>query len=93
MISNGTSPMTAPTPLTLDILRADVADMLGEAAEDVAADDNLLDLGLDSMRMLALVMKWGKTGIPLEFSALAEHTTLQEWWQVVSQLQEQARQP
>ena len=83
--------MTDTSPLTLDILRADVADMLGEAPEDISADDNLLDLGLDSMRMLALVMKWGKSGIPLEFSALAEHTTLQGWWQVVSQLHEQAR--
>lgn len=85
--------MTDTAPLTLDILRADVAAMLGEAPEDIGPDDNLLDLGLDSMRMLGLVMKWGRTGIPLEFSALAEHTTLDGWWRVISQLQEQARRP
>ncbi|PTT42410.1 phosphopantetheine-binding protein, partial [Stenotrophomonas sp. HMWF022] len=29
----------------------------------------------------------GNTGLPLEFSQLAEHTTLSQWWAVVQQLQ------
>lgn len=82
--------MNEQAPLTLARMRADVAGVLGEPVEDIGVDDNLLDLGLDSMRMLGLVMTWGKTGIPLEFSALAEHATLRGWWGVVSELQEQA---
>ena len=74
-------------PLTLERMRADIAKLLGEAPEDVRDDDNLMDLGLDSMRVLGLVMAWGEHGIALEFSQLAEHTTLGAWWQVVQGLQ------
>ena len=80
--------MTAPTaPLTLERMRADIARLLGESPEDVGDDDNLMDLGLDSMRVLGLVMAWGETGIALEFAHLAEHTTLADWWRVVQDLQ------
>lgn len=77
-------------PLTLARMRADVAEMLGEAPGAVADDDNLIDLGLDSMRVLGLVLGWGNTGIPLEFGHLAEHATLGAWWGVVQRLQAQA---
>jgi aryl carrier-like protein len=73
--------------LTLERMRADVARMLDCQAADVGDDDNLIDLDLDSMRMLGLVLAWGNTGLPLEFSQLAEHTTLRQWWVVVQQLQ------
>lgn len=75
------------TALTLERMRADVAGMLGEAPEDIQDDENLMDLGLDSMRVLGLVLAWGNTGIPLEFSHLAEHATLGGWWTVVQRLQ------
>lgn len=74
-------------PLTLERMRHDIAAQLGEAPGDVGDDDNLMDLGLDSMRVLGLVMKWGESGLPLEFSHLAEHTTLAGWWRVVQDLQ------
>jgi len=76
--------------LTLARMRADVAEMLGEAPEDIGNDENLMDLGLDSMRVLGLVLAWGNTGIALEFSHLAEHATLGGWWTVVQRLQAQA---
>jgi aryl carrier-like protein len=78
------------TTLTLERMRADVAGMLGEAPEDIQDDENLMDLGLDSMRVLGLVLAWGNTGIPLEFSHLAEHATLGGWWTVVQRLQAEA---
>lgn len=77
-------------PLTLERMRTDVARLIGEAPEDVGDDDNLMDLGLDSMRVLGLVMAWGEHGIALEFAHLAEHTTLAAWWQVVQGLQRDA---
>lgn len=76
--------------LTLERMRADVAGMLGEAPDAVGDDDHLMDLGLDSMRVLGLVLAWSNTGIALEFGHLAEHTTLAGWWQVVQQLQARA---
>lgn len=78
------------TALTLARMRADVAEMLGEAPEDISTEENLMDLGLDSMRVLGLVLAWGNTGIALEFSHLAEHATLDGWWTVVQRLQAQA---
>lgn len=76
---------TSPAPLlTLERLRADVARMVGEAPEDIALDDNLMDVGLDSMRMLNLIMGWNEAGLKVDFSDLAEHTTLQGWWQVLA---------
>lgn len=69
--------------LTLARMRADIAKMVHEAPEDIALDDNLMDLGLDSMRVLNLLVRWNETGIGLDFSELAEHTTLQGWWDVV----------
>ncbi len=78
------------TALTLERMRADVAGMLGESPEDIQDDENLMDLGLDSMRVLGLVLAWGNTGIPLEFSHLAEHATLGGWWTVVQRLQAEA---
>ncbi|HDS1219095.1 phosphopantetheine-binding protein [Stenotrophomonas maltophilia] len=73
--------------LDLERMRADVARVLECEPADIGDDDNLIDLDLDSMRMLGLVLAWSNTGLPLEFSQLAEHTTLRQWWQVVQRLQ------
>ena len=73
--------------LDLERMRADVARVLDCEPADIGDDDNLMDLDLDSMRMLGLVLAWGNTGLPLEFSQLAEHTTLRQWWGVVQKLQ------
>lgn len=81
------STATHSVPLELQRMRQDVAELLGEAPATIGDDDNLIDLGLDSMRVLGLVLAWGGTGIPLEFSHLAEHATLAGWWGVVQRLQ------
>ncbi len=73
--------------LDLERMRADVARVLECTPAEIGDDDNLIDLDLDSMRMLGLVLAWGNAGLPLEFSQLAEHTTLRQWWGVVQQLQ------
>ncbi|HAL22753.1 MAG TPA: phosphopantetheine-binding protein [Stenotrophomonas sp.] len=74
-------------PLTLERMRADLARVLDCTPAEIGDDDNLMDLDLDSMRMLGLVLAWGNTGLPLEFSQLAEHSTLRQWWVVVQRLQ------
>lgn len=81
-----------PAPLTLETMRADIAQVIEAEPEEVGDDDNLMDLGLDSMRMMGLVVKWGQTGIRLEFFDLAEYRTLKEWWQVIQRLQAKAPQ-
>jgi aryl carrier-like protein len=68
--------------LTLERMRADIAAVLHERPEDIADDDNLIDLGLDSLRALNLSLAWSQA-VPLAFADLAEHTTLAGWWSVV----------
>lgn len=82
---------TTTAPLTLERMRADVARVLDCAPADIGDDDNLIDLDLDSMRMLGLVLAWSNTGVALEFAQLAEYSTLRGWWSVVQQLQAGAR--
>ncbi|MDQ8023285.1 MAG: phosphopantetheine-binding protein [Moraxellaceae bacterium] len=79
--------MTNAVPLTLERMRADIAKALDESPEIVTDDENLIDLGLDSMRVLVLTTQWAETGIPLQFSDLAAHVTLAGWWEVVQRLQ------
>lgn len=69
--------MTRPD---IDKLRADIAAILNEDPASIGDDDNLSDLGLDSMRVMALLMQWEAEGIAIEFAELADSTTLAGWW-------------
>lgn len=70
--------------LTLERMRADIARMLHEAPEDILDDDNLMDLGLDSMRLMKLASQWREAGARVEFADLAVEATLGQWWTLVS---------
>lgn len=79
--------MTEPA-LTIDKLRADVAAMLEIDPGEVGDADNLMDLGLDSMRAMNLTLQWGDEGVPLDFADLAENMTLGEIWTVIEDRQD-----
>lgn len=76
------SPSPTKSGLTLERMRADIAAVLHETPNAIADDDNLMDLGVDSLRALNLSLLWSES-VPLDFSELAEHVTLAEWWAVV----------
>ncbi|SHJ39401.1 Aryl carrier domain-containing protein [Roseomonas rosea] len=69
-------------PMTRERMRADLARALRMEAEEIGDDDNLDDLGLDSMRAMNLVMRWTEAGLQLDFGELAEKVTLGAWWAV-----------
>lgn len=69
--------------LTKETMRADIARMLYMDAGDVRDDDNLSDLGLDSLRLMKLVVGWEERGLKADFGVFAEHATLGEWWQAI----------
>lgn len=73
--------------LTLEQMRLDIARLVNEAPEELENDDNLLDWGLDSMRIFNVSVEWNKTGIELRFADLAENPTLAGWWQIVQRQQ------
>ncbi|MER7765249.1 phosphopantetheine-binding protein, partial [Streptomyces sp. NPDC097619] len=66
-------------PFGLDRLLDDVADVLGAEPEEIDPDENLLDQGLDSIRLMSLVTRWRNEGARVAFVDLAERPTLREW--------------
>jgi aryl carrier-like protein len=71
--------------MTADELRGDVAAVLGCPPQEIPADADLLDLGLDSVRIMSLVERWRRAGATgLEFADLAEDARIERWVDVVS---------
>lgn len=70
-------------PLSLDSLRADIARILHEDPDEIGDHDNLMDLGLDSIRAMALATRWREAGADVEFSELAAQPQLAHWWTLV----------
>jgi aryl carrier-like protein len=73
--------------ITLERMRADIAAILHEDPEEIGLDDNLADLGLDSMRVMNLLVTWTELGADFEFGEAAEDFTLAGWWQAVQRHQ------
>lgn len=66
--------------MTRETMRADLARAIRTAAEEIEDDDNLIDLGLDSMRAMTLLTRWAEQGVELDLAAVAEKVTLGAWW-------------
>ncbi|GAA2350562.1 hypothetical protein GCM10009854_30460 [Saccharopolyspora halophila] len=72
-----------PAKLTLEDVRAQVAELLFEDPAELADDEELIDWGLDSVRVMTLVEQWRKQGVQVTFADLAERPTLADWWAVL----------
>ncbi len=70
--------------LTLADMHRDLADILQEDPAFIDVDDDLIDVGLDSVRAMALMERWNAQGAGLVFSALAERSTLRSWWELIA---------
>jgi aryl carrier-like protein len=79
------------TDFTIEMLRRDIARMIHVDPSEIGDGDNLMDLGLDSMRAMTLVLSWEQQGIKLDFSQLAANVTLAGWWAVVARQQNMER--
>ncbi len=73
----------SPLPFSVDRLRADVAEILEIPVHEIAADEDLLDLGLDSVRLMFLVQRWSDAGGSADFGELAERPVLNHWVMVL----------
>lgn len=67
---------------TMEQMRHDIATMIYVDPDEIGDDDNLMDLGLDSMRAMNLLLLWQERGTVLQFSDLAAAPTLINWWGV-----------
>lgn len=72
----------AAPPLTRARMRADIAQALRLAPGEFTDDEDLADLGLDSLRAIDLVTRWAEAGLPLEFAELSERLSVDAWWAV-----------
>ncbi len=69
--------------LTLEQMRADIANALYVEPAEITDDAVLADLGLDSMRLMDLMMEWEAAGMKADFGTLAEYSTLGDWWALI----------
>lgn len=74
---------TSDLPQNKAELRALILPLLDESDEP-EDDENLIDYGLDSVRMMALAARWRKTHGDIDFVMLAKNPTLDAWWALLS---------
>ncbi|MFF2141524.1 phosphopantetheine-binding protein [Kitasatospora sp. NPDC058190] len=64
---------------TVERIRAEVADLLGEDPADIPLDENLADWGLDSIRLMSLADRWRAEGAEVTFVQLAARPAIEAW--------------
>ncbi|MEU3562576.1 phosphopantetheine-binding protein [Kitasatospora sp. NPDC006786] len=64
---------------TVERIRAEVADLLGEDPAEIPLDENLVDWGLDSIRLMTLAGRWQEAGAEVAFVQLAERPAIEAW--------------
>lgn len=72
-----------PVPGSKAALRALILPLLDESDEPLD-DENLIDYGLDSVRMMALAARWRKVHGDIDFVMLAKNPTIDAWWALLS---------
>ncbi|WP_131732593.1 non-ribosomal peptide synthetase [Actinomadura formosensis] len=65
-------------------LRRDVAELLYLSPDELAEDQDLFAMGLDSVRLLALVERWREHGVDVSLIDLAERPTLAAWSRLIT---------
>lgn len=66
----------------IERMRADLLGVLEDPPAALGDHDDLLDLGLDSLRVMALVTRWREAGLGLSAEDLIEaEPTLAGWWE------------
>ncbi|MBD8216047.1 isochorismatase [Erwinia persicina] len=73
-----------PLPQSKAQLRAVVIPLLDEDSEGIEDGENLVDYGLDSVRMMALAARWRQAHSDIDFIALAKNPTIDGWWALLS---------
>lgn len=84
MTADLTGAESRPGYASKEQLRNEILPLLDEDSEDLQDDDNLIDYGLDSVRIMALATRWPKIREDIDFVVLAKNPTLNGWWQLLS---------
>lgn len=61
-----------------------VGKMLKIDSIDINDQDNLIELGINSLKIMRLVSEWRKRGAKVTFAQLISNATFEQWWQYLS---------
>lgn len=71
--------------LSAERIRADVAELIGCDPTEIEPEENLTDLGLDSVRTMVLIDRWrAARAASLEYADLAEQPELAHWTELLT---------
>lgn len=76
--------VTRERVLSMENLRSELSELLQLPATEIPDREPLLDLGLDSIRIMTLVERLRSMEIDITFVELAERATLADWWELLS---------
>ncbi|MGR4869115.1 isochorismatase family protein [Variovorax sp. LARHSF232] len=82
-LTTASAAATSALPTSLAALIGEITRSLQLAPGELAADDRLMDWGLDSIRLMAFVEAWRAAGRDLSFVQLAEAPSAAAWWSVL----------
>ncbi|MGW7465272.1 amino acid adenylation domain-containing protein [Streptomyces xantholiticus] len=71
--------------LSIDDLRRVVTELLGPGAEPPGDQDNLIELGLDSLKLMRIADRCRRTGLDIGFADLARRPTLAGWGDLLAE--------
>lgn len=77
------SDLLGDAPLTREALMVRLRLIVADDGEEIGWDDNLIDFGLDSVRVMELVADWKAVGIAVDFEDLARQPTPARWWSLI----------